>query len=252
MSESQPLITECPSCRTRFRVTVEQLAVAGGRVRCGACLAVFDGREAQVKEETAAVGDDPVDVLLQDVRTTEAAGTGVAEEHVPSPITEDDLEAATEPIPDRPTHPFMFATAIAAALALLVAGVLVLQYDVYVQDPVLRKAYETLGVDVPRYTALGAIEVANPSVDERLGAPEPLIVRLDLTNTAPRYQRFPTLAVRFHRDDGALLAAEHRVEPGAYLPSRQSRRMSPNKTTSVTLRLDDPGPEASGYSISLL
>ena len=249
MSESQLLIAECPSCRTRFRVTAEQLAVADGRVRCGACLAVFDGRDAEVTEKSAGVGDDPIDVLLQDAGTTESASaTG---EVVPSPAGEPDAEAASGTSVDRPTHPAVFATAIAAALALLVVGVFVLQYDVYVQDPAFRNAYEIVGVDVPRYRALEAIVVANPSVDERSGAPEPMLVRLDLTNTAARYQRFPTLAVRFRREDGALLD-EHRVEPAAYLPSRQSRRMSPNKTTSVVLRLDDPGSEASRYSISLL
>jgi predicted Zn finger-like uncharacterized protein len=40
-----PLITECPKCQTRFRVTESQLQVAAGRVRCGACLAVFQGVE---------------------------------------------------------------------------------------------------------------------------------------------------------------------------------------------------------------
>ena len=249
MSESQTLIAECPSCQTRFRVTVEQLAVADGRVRCGACLAVFDAWEAEVPGESVAVGDDPSDVLLQDAGTTESASaTG---EDGPSPTGELDTELATGATVDRPTHPVVFATAVAAALALFVVGVFVLQYDVYVQDPAFRNAYEMIGVDVPRYRALEAIEVANPSVDERLGAPEPLIVRLDLTNTAPRYQRFPTLSLQFHRDGGALLG-ETRVEPAAYLPSRQSRRMSPNKTTSVALRLDDPGPEAARYSISLL
>ena len=164
-----------------------------------------------------------------------------------------DDEEASESTPDRPLHPILFATAIAAALALLAAGVLVLQYEVYVQDPVLREAYEIVGVEVPRYKALDRIDVAGPSVDERLGAPEGLIVRLDLTNTAPRYQRFPSLAVRFHREDGTLLADEQRVEPGAYLPSpTQSRRMSPNQTSPVVLRLEDPGPDAFSYSISLL
>ena len=246
MSESQSLITECPSCRTRFRVTVEQLAVADGRVRCGACLAVFDGREAEVTETLAAVPDDPVDVLLPDARTAESASA--TEEDVLSPTGE--LDAEVGATVDRPAHPVVFATAVAAALALLVVGVFVLQYDVYVQDPAFRNAYEIVGVDVPRYRALEAIEVANRTVDERLGASEPLIVRLDLTNTAPRYQRFPTLVVQFHREDGALLGETH-VEPGAYLPSRQSRRMSPNKTNPVALRLDDPGLEAARYSISL-
>ncbi len=39
----EPLVTQCPTCRTRFRVTEVQLGVAGGRVRCGACLSVFAG-----------------------------------------------------------------------------------------------------------------------------------------------------------------------------------------------------------------
>lgn len=44
MSEDslEPLITQCPNCDTRFRVTESQLQVAAGRVRCGACLVVFD------------------------------------------------------------------------------------------------------------------------------------------------------------------------------------------------------------------
>ena len=246
MSESEPLIAECPSCQTRFRVTEEQLAVADGRVRCGACLAVFDGREAEVRDDEAVIVGDPADVLLEIERTEAPASepdSALEGEYPPQHEYEE---------PGKPLHPMLLATAIAATLALLTAGVLVLQYEVYVHDPVLREAYEIVGIDVPRYKALDKIDIANPAVDERLGVPERLIVRLDLTNTAPRHQRFPTLAVRFHRKDGDLLA-EQRVEPAAYLPSpTQSRRMSPNQTTSVALRLEDPGPDAFDYSISLL
>jgi predicted Zn finger-like uncharacterized protein len=35
-------VTQCPHCRTRFRVTQDQLAAAHGAVRCGACLHVFN------------------------------------------------------------------------------------------------------------------------------------------------------------------------------------------------------------------
>lgn len=38
---SEPLVTQCPFCQTRFRLTPEQLLVAAGNVRCGACLEVF-------------------------------------------------------------------------------------------------------------------------------------------------------------------------------------------------------------------
>lgn len=45
MSDDQlePLITECPGCKTRFRASEAQLQQSRGRVRCGACLTVFNG-----------------------------------------------------------------------------------------------------------------------------------------------------------------------------------------------------------------
>jgi len=48
------LVTQCPSCGTRFRVTAEQLEARQGKVRCGLCLAIFDGREPLVSAPDAA------------------------------------------------------------------------------------------------------------------------------------------------------------------------------------------------------
>ena len=42
------LVTQCPKCGTRFRVTPEQLEARQGKVRCGLCLNIFDGREPLV------------------------------------------------------------------------------------------------------------------------------------------------------------------------------------------------------------
>ena len=252
MSESEPsLIAECPSCQTRFRVTEQQLAVADGRVRCGACLAVFDGRGGMRSgTEALPVGEDPIGVLLDN--EWPAGGGSAQPGSSPAAAEEPAVEPATTG-PDRRSHPVALAVAIAAGFAFLAAGVLTLRYEVLVQHPVWREAYEIAGVDVPRFKALDAIRVANRSVDERRGAPADLIVRLDLTNTAPRDQRFPTLAVRFHGDDGALLTDAERVEPADYLPSRtHSRRMMPNITATVVLHLDDPGPDAVSYTVSML
>lgn len=245
------MIAECPSCQTRFRVTAEQLAVANGRVRCGACLSVFDGRAAMVTE-TSTVADDPVEVLLDDPPPA-VAMPGRPE----SPMEDIRIETPTarrerEPTSRRQPHPAFLAMAIAAALALLATGILVLQYETYAHHPVLRQAYETAGVDLPAYRALDAIRVDNATVDERSGAGDDLIVRLRFANTAPRYQRFPTVAVRFFSAGGDVLA-EQRVEPVAYLPSpTHTRRMTPNRPVAIRLRLDDPGHDAARYAVSLL
>lgn len=44
----ESMITECPHCQTRFRVTDLQLNAAAGRVRCGSCLNVFQGARHMV------------------------------------------------------------------------------------------------------------------------------------------------------------------------------------------------------------
>ena len=54
-AEQPPLITECPNCHTRFRVSDSQLQIAHGRVRCGACLAVFPGMDHMLLDEESDV-----------------------------------------------------------------------------------------------------------------------------------------------------------------------------------------------------
>lgn len=59
------IITRCPSCFTSFRVTPDQLDIADGMVRCGACMHVFQGREHMLElEETAHDNDE---IVLDDL-----------------------------------------------------------------------------------------------------------------------------------------------------------------------------------------
>jgi predicted Zn finger-like uncharacterized protein len=50
--------TRCPSCRTVFRVTAEQLAMRGGQVRCGHCRTLFDGVDHLVALAPPAFDDE--------------------------------------------------------------------------------------------------------------------------------------------------------------------------------------------------
>ncbi len=76
--ELEPLITECPSCLTRFRVSLTQLQRARGKVRCGACLAIFNGVEHLTLESAELLpNDDQARQVLDDV-LDELAGEGAA------------------------------------------------------------------------------------------------------------------------------------------------------------------------------
>lgn len=68
----EPLITRCPNCATQFRVTENQLAAAGGRVRCGACLTVFQGTDYLLLDEESTFSsggeaDAALDALLDEL-----------------------------------------------------------------------------------------------------------------------------------------------------------------------------------------
>jgi predicted Zn finger-like uncharacterized protein len=42
--DSDELFTRCPTCKTVYRTHEAQLSVQSGKVRCGYCRMVFDGR----------------------------------------------------------------------------------------------------------------------------------------------------------------------------------------------------------------
>lgn len=56
-------ITRCPHCQTSFRVSMEQLTVAKGSVRCGSCLQVFKAAEYFINDKTPSKTPPSADAL---------------------------------------------------------------------------------------------------------------------------------------------------------------------------------------------
>jgi predicted Zn finger-like uncharacterized protein len=64
------MLTTCPACRTRFRVTPEQLGAHRGDVRCGRCAKVFNAHayleyESEVLEPEAFEPEDELDAEVE-------------------------------------------------------------------------------------------------------------------------------------------------------------------------------------------
>lgn len=78
---SELLVTQCPHCQTRFRLTPAQLSVASGQVRCGACLEVFQAADAA-----------PVDSAGQTIKPAPPAPQPQPQPHKPTtPSSQDHL-----------------------------------------------------------------------------------------------------------------------------------------------------------------
>lgn len=83
------LQTQCPKCKTRFRVSDEQLAVANGKVRCGHCMEIFNAREHRIPAAGQAGKPAPQTSAREPVRPA-----------VPDSGEDDDLIFADNPEED--------------------------------------------------------------------------------------------------------------------------------------------------------
>lgn len=75
------MFTRCPSCRTAFRVTPEQLKARAGKVRCGHCNAVFNALETledapPVETPSAPAAPAPAEAAAAAPEPTTEAGAG--------------------------------------------------------------------------------------------------------------------------------------------------------------------------------
>lgn len=66
------MYTQCSSCKTLFRITDEQLASVGGKVRCGFCYSTFNAYDA-LFEELPGIEDEPAEEHADTASYTEAA-----------------------------------------------------------------------------------------------------------------------------------------------------------------------------------
>lgn len=96
-------ITQCPHCGTSFRVRNEQLAVANGSVRCGACLQVFSARNHVVTTAIPAQKPTPAAAKAPPAKApaTKAPATAASKPKAkPAP--------SKKPVPPPPQDEFQF------------------------------------------------------------------------------------------------------------------------------------------------
>jgi len=92
-------VTQCPACESTFNTNSRVLAAAAGKVRCGACLNVFEAidhflipeeaDEASHQDESVFVGNDPQEFFDPSSFLTRSA---LRETHEDEPLTDDAID----------------------------------------------------------------------------------------------------------------------------------------------------------------
>jgi predicted Zn finger-like uncharacterized protein len=99
------LLTTCPNCGAKYKVSPEQLNVRQGRVMCGSCRHVFNAFEALERIQDAEVGE-PIDYSV--VASHRSEGSAPGELTVPAESIREAAPAVESPAaPQAPSAPAM-------------------------------------------------------------------------------------------------------------------------------------------------
>lgn len=90
-------VTQCPHCRTSFRISRAQLGAAHGAVRCGACMHVFNAAQQLLVDQTRAkpATEPTPPATARPAAASPAAAPAAPPKTVPAPA----------PSPDKPATP---------------------------------------------------------------------------------------------------------------------------------------------------
>ena len=261
---SDPKHVRCPRCQTVFRLPPGTLEAAGGRVRCGRCSALFDGRAETVPAAAPAIRDATPE---PGPAGEPALGTGSGEpaearpkSAVPAPEAVFGLDGEVRDGSRRARRPG--ASLLLAFANVVLFGLLGVQLFLGLSEPLfaspelrpwLERGCAIVGCRLPALRNPERVEILARDVRAHPRYANGLLVDVTLVNRAPYVQPFPVMQLTFTSLD-AQWFAQRRFQPAEYLgPNRgTSERLPPDIPVQVVLELLDPGPEAVSYQFDFL
>jgi len=249
--------TQCPYCRTLFRITPAQLDAAGGRVRCGHCRRIFDARGHLQKELPLEPGSGEHDAGAA------APGAAAPQGELPfaaarpqgiSSLLLSDLDPEAPQRPGRTRRGVLAWGAVNVVLLVALFGQLLFaQREAFAQDPGLRPVLVQLcnlaGCTLPPRRAVERIELVRRNVYAHPNVDGALIIDATFVNNASFAQPYPVLTVSLGNMRGKPLIRRN-FTPREYLPELDPNgRLAPGSRARVTLEVRDPGREARTFEL---
>ncbi|MGH8671501.1 MAG: zinc-ribbon and DUF3426 domain-containing protein [Burkholderiales bacterium] len=263
------MVTNCPGCRARFRVTTEQLQTYAdshplhGLVRCGLCSRVFNAFDALVPSGAESLAaSPPVKPKPVETSATPVTSPGLTQA---SPDPSDNgvqiapvIAADAMPLKDTDAPKPRSLIWTLSSVALL--GILFTQGLYYFRDtiaarsprivPFMRNLCELLRCEVglPKNPDLLSIESSDLQADPR----RPSLVSLSaiLRNRSPYAMAFPMLELSL-TDSSNALVARRVLNPSEYISEKQNvvQGMPGGGEVAVQLNFDLGGLKSSGYRL---
>lgn len=253
--------TQCPHCRTVFRLAREALEQADGRVRCGHCQRVFDARSRLQKElpfgpgggsdndgpgaDASAAAPHQARLLPDPPGHDTVAGVLLSDLDPPSP----------PPVRGRPTRRSLLLWALVNSVLLLalLGQLLFVQRDAFAQNPSMRPLVvdmcALLACELSPRRAVKRIELVRRNVYAHPNVEDALIIDARFVNNATFPQPYPVLTVSLGNLRGEPMIRRN-FQPREYRPELDpNARMAPGSPVQITLEVRDPGREARTFEL---
>jgi len=280
------LATRCPNCLTVFRLAPDQLSVRGGRVRCGHCHTIFDGKRN--KTDLPLEADAPVQARVspEDARRSMLARLSARAEPAlqglepplrphpdrrqPAPpaafaYREESHPAAAPPAPSREPRRERRSGGIGRSLfAVLFVFLLLgaaLQYAWWQREnlrviwPPSEVAYQAVcrvtGCKLVPVHDIDLLQIASMSL-RQIDDPHHLALALTIRNRAGLTLAYPAIELTL-TDNNNQAAIRKVIAPAQYLsdPAQQDSGIAPREEQTLQIRVDTATVPASNYRVKI-
>jgi len=266
------MLTRCPSCRTAFRVTPEQLKARAGKVRCGQCNATFNALEA-LEEGAPAMPPAPPAAEATPLEETPPQTTPATSEDAPPPETlategndafvaemwADETATTisfTKPPPARWPIVAWSVGALALALLLVAQATYVFRMELALLQPDWRPTLVgwcvALGCELPLPHKPDLVGIESSDLHPDPQAKDLLVLAATIKNRAPYAQAYPHLELTL-TDTRDQALARRVILPADYVVGNDGLRagLAQNADLAVNLWLDATSIPATGYRLYL-
>jgi predicted Zn finger-like uncharacterized protein len=265
------MYAQCPACQTTFKITLAQLEVRSGLVRCGICTAIFRADKNLIQS------------LSDTVTSSYAAESEEGNSHSPKrkrssknkPGTKRrhrKIKAETELMNEDAEIPivtelpqlvqprsfwraFFWVLGILILLTLLAGQSMYFYRNELAVDPEWRPWVAEFcgyaGCELRPLRDIGRIELLKTTIAPHPKYENALRIRATLVNRADFPQPYPAMEVGLTNNAGSLLARRS-FFPAQYLETPAMSDMPSNVIASALLDITNPEGSAVGYEIRLV
>lgn len=256
------MYTQCPECRTIFKLTGAELGAAHGSVRCGHCSAVFDALTTIAEQlppepignlETHAPAVAPPQLGLPVFRPNPTQSMLLFDPDERPRANE--RAAAPTFTRRRRARATRHGPWIAANLVLLLAlgaQIAWAKRSYWLDDARVRgwidPVCETFGWRLPPRHAASALELLSRDIRPHPSVPGALIISATVRNDASFRQAFPVVEITLSDLDEKRIAMR-RFRPRDYLsdPRTIASGLAPGATAALVFEVADPGKNAVAF-----